>query len=160
MNGLAELLKALDEAHWEFTLAFEGLSDDDLWRRPHENLLSIGELAAHVAFGEGRRTLVIDAEDEDPNSFLYHSAYYYPYQLKSPTLARPTVEEVLKKVAEIHEAAKEALQRDVKSLEDPWPKDPQWTWGSNLRYMVFHVAYHTGQAYSVRHLFGHTPTDN
>ena len=35
-----------------------------------------------------------------------------------------------------------------------------WTWASYLRYRAFHAAYHAGQAYSVRHIFGHKTTDN
>ena len=35
-----------------------------------------------------------------------------------------------------------------------------WTYEENLKYTIFHVAYHTGQMYSARHLLGETPPDN
>ncbi|MEA2552859.1 MAG: hypothetical protein QOJ65_1035, partial [Fimbriimonadaceae bacterium] len=50
MAKLDQLIKAWDEGQWEFSLAFEGLADEDVWRRPHPQLLSIGELAGHIAF--------------------------------------------------------------------------------------------------------------
>ena len=48
------LVKALDTAIWEMGEAFKGLSGADVWRRAHPRLLSVGELAAHVAYGEAR----------------------------------------------------------------------------------------------------------
>lgn len=35
MDKVAVLIEAWDTAHWEFSLAFEGLADEDLWTRPH-----------------------------------------------------------------------------------------------------------------------------
>ena len=35
-----------------------------------------------------------------------------------------------------------------------------FTYGEALEYAVFHIAYHTGQMYSVRHLLGDEPPDN
>ncbi len=46
-----------------------------------------------------------------------------------------------------------------KEKDDPY--HVQWeTWGNLVQYQVFHVAYHTGQIYSVRHLLGHETEDN
>jgi hypothetical protein len=52
MANLELLIKALDTAHWELGEAFKGLSDEDVWKRPHPRLLSVGELASHIAFWE------------------------------------------------------------------------------------------------------------
>ena len=66
-----------DSAHWEFSLAFEGLSDDDLWRRADPRLLSVGELAGHVALWE--------AEYTDVESPLRDKRFgYYTNQVTEP----------------------------------------------------------------------------
>lgn len=57
MDTMEAFLGAWDEAHWEFTLAFEGLSDEDLWKRAHPRLLSVGELAGHVAYWQSVWTM-------------------------------------------------------------------------------------------------------
>ena len=52
MANLDLLVKAWDTAHWEFTQVFEGLADEDVWRRPDPRILSVGELAGHIAYWE------------------------------------------------------------------------------------------------------------
>lgn len=149
------LIEAWDEGHWEFTLAFEGLSDDDLWLRPHPTLLSLGELAGHVAYNEA--LLTPEASVDSP---LNDKAFdYFPHQLETAIKKSLNVAQVLEEVKKVHEAAK-AQVAQVEDFDEivPWRKD--WTWGQCVQYRVFHVAYHTGQAYSVRHLMGHTTTDN
>ena len=47
---------------------------------------------------------------------------------------------------------------DLASAVPGWP--PEWTYGAFLEYLVFHIGYHTGQMYSVRHLLGEPPPDN
>lgn len=163
MERMHELIEAWDEAHWEFTLAFEGLSDEDLWRRAHPALLSIGELAGHVAYWQAVWTQGGGEDHPDPVSLpiksplIDHAYRYYSTSVDSPASAALSVAEVLGELKRIHVAAKEALVG--RSFADPFPG--QWgTWGKLVRYQVFHVAYHCGQAYSVRHLMGHETTDN
>lgn len=155
MEKIAALIDAWDEAHWEFTLAFEGLSDDDLWKRPHPRLLSIGELAGHVAYHEASM-----AEGGTVQSPLVDKAFnYYTDHVDQPVHFRLKVSEVLAEVKKVHEAAKAGLAR-VKNIDETVPWRPDWTWYQCLKYRVFHLAYHCGQAYSVRHLMGHSTTDN
>src|SRR5689334_21099183 len=45
-------LQGLELGFFEVGEAFSGLADDHVWRRPAEGLLSIGELAGHVAYWE------------------------------------------------------------------------------------------------------------
>jgi uncharacterized damage-inducible protein DinB len=40
------------------------------------------------------------------------------------------------------------------------PNRDDWAWGDTLQYMAFHIAYHTGQMYSARHLMGHETANN
>jgi hypothetical protein len=67
------------------------------------------------------------------------------------------VDQVLQEVTRVHEAAKAFVAE--KGKDEPYPG--QWgTWGYLVQYQAFHVAYHTGQVYSVRHLMGHVTEDN
>ena len=149
------LIAAWDEGHWEFTLAFEGLSDEDLWKRAHPSLLSVGELAGHVAYTEA--LLVSDGVLRSPLNDKKFA--YYSDQIGEPVVLDLTVAQVLDEVKKIHEAAKVRVEQ-VEDYDEKVPYRNDWTWGMCLQYRVFHVAYHCGQAYSVRHLMGHTPTDN
>ena len=45
-------LKLLDLGYYELKIAFEGLADENVWKRPTPGLLSVGELAGHIAFWE------------------------------------------------------------------------------------------------------------
>lgn len=163
MSTLTPLVEAWDEAHREFAIAFEGLSDEDLWTRPHPRLLSVGELAGHVAYWQAVWTM--GGGDHRPDlaqlsvqSPLLDNAFrYYTSTVEQAIKLNLGIAEVLYEVRRIHEAAK-ALVAD-KAKEDPYPG--QWgTWGNFVQYQAFHVAYHTGQAYSVRHLLGHETEDN
>ena len=148
-------VEAWDIAHWELTLAFEGLDDIDLWRRPHPNLLSIGELAGHVASSEGQLAQPI------PESPLVDRQFgYYLNQVDDPIALDLTVDQVLAELQKVHEAAKAAaLAVEDVNAKVHWRDD--WTWFQCVQYIAcFHVGYHTGQAFSVRHLFGHKTNDN
>jgi hypothetical protein len=63
-------------------------------------------------------------------------------------------------VERIHEVAKAAIVALNPDSEDKNPYRGGWSWGQAIEYMGFHVAYHTGQMYSVRHLLGHETVDN
>lgn len=155
MEKIKALVDAWDNAHWEFTLVFEGLSDADLWKRPHPNLLSIGELAGHIAYNES-----YFAEGGMVDSPLADKRFsYYLNQVGSPIKLDLSVGDVLEEIKKVHEAAKAGIAK-VENFDAivPWRDDLSWYY--SLEYSVFHVAYHCGQAYSVRHLMGHDTTDN
>ncbi len=163
METIEALVEAWDEAHWEFTLAFEGLSDEDLWRRPHPKLLSVGELAGHVAYWQAVWTLGDGGDKPDlgllavKSPLIDHAFRYYTSHVDHPSELELGTSQVLADLRRVHEAAKAAVAG--KARNDPHPG--HWkTWGNLIRYQVFHVAYHCGQAFSARHLMGHATTDN
>ncbi len=163
MSNLDLLLGALDEANWEFSLVFEGLSDEDLWRRPHPKLLSVGELAGHVAYWTaiGITTHLPENSPDRIQSALVDKRFdYYTNEIDQAITLDLGVEFVAAEVKRIHERAKAMIVQANPELTDPNPSRPSFTWAGHLKYQAFHVAYHTGQAYSVRHLLGHTTTDN
>ena len=51
-----------------------------------------------------------------------------------------------------------ALNPDLNAHVPGWGS--HWTWGESIRYTIFHVAYHTGQIYTARHLLGEETPDN
>ena len=52
---LESYLKQLDLCYFELSEAFKGLSDDHVWVRPGTGLLSVGEIAGHIAYWEAVR---------------------------------------------------------------------------------------------------------
>src|SRR5215467_6690451 len=48
-------LRLLEAGYYEVKFAFEGLADENVWKRPAEGLLSVGELAGHSAYWEAVR---------------------------------------------------------------------------------------------------------
>lgn len=155
MEKVDVLIDALDEAQWEFTLVFEGLADEDLWRRPHPKLLSVGELAGHVATCEA----LFAGEGGVEGPLIDRRFAYYTDHADNPVSLDLSVAEVLAELKRVYEAAKAGFQR-VENIEDVSPWGQGATWYQALKYQVFHVAYHCGQAYFARHLIGHTTTDN
>lgn len=156
MSDLDFLVKALDTAHWEMGEAFKGLPDEDVWKRPDPRLLSVGELAAHVAYGEAESFLGSGFE----SPLVVGAAHYYTRNVDQPFELPMRAEAVLSELRRVHEAAKAAWAANPHDPEEPNPHRDGWSWGMTLEYQAFHVAYHTGQIYSVRHLLGHQTVDN
>jgi uncharacterized damage-inducible protein DinB len=163
MTSLTTLIEAWDEAHREFAIALGDLPDEDLWKRAHPRLLSVGELAAHVAYWQAVWTMGGGNDRPDLGSLpiqsplIDHAFRYYTATVDQPAQVDLDTARLRAEVTRIHEEAKAAVAG--KGKDDPYPG--QWgTWGNLVQYEVFHVAYHTGQAYSVRHLLGHETEDN
>lgn len=150
-----EALIPIDHAIWEMSEAFDGLQDGDVWVRPHPRLLSIGELAAHVAYGEARW---VHPTLESP--LFSSSAAYYLTAVDQPVVLELGAEAVYAEVKRIHEACRAHVLATLPDLGEVHPARSDWTWGYTLEYMAFHVAYHTGQIYSARHLMGHETANN
>jgi uncharacterized damage-inducible protein DinB len=150
------LVKALDSALWEMSEAFQGLPDGDVWKRADPRLLSVGELAAHVGYWEAQSFL----GDGFESPLTEATARYYTTNVDEPFELGMGAEAVLAEVRRIHEACKAALLATPHDSEEPSPYREGWTWGYVLTYQIFHVSYHTGQMYSVRHLLGHQTPDN
>ena len=160
MAEIDMLMKALDDAHWEFSLVFEGLSDDDLWRRAHPKLLSVGELAGHVAYWEAQGITLEDSPDLIQSPLVDKRFDYYTNEVERPVVLDLGVEAVAAELKRVHGLVKAKIIATDPKLSDPVPGRPSFTWVQHLQYQAFHAAYHTDQAYSVRHILGHTTTDN
>jgi hypothetical protein len=173
-------LDLLEQDYFEMKEAFGGLADENVWKRPVEGLLSVGELAGHVAYweavrlaGEGQ-AVSLAGEGSEPDTDLPKSRIssplvdprfrYYPTTLATPPSEQHlamTAEQVCNELLRVHEEAVahfRALNPDLESPVPGWPE--YWTYGTSLKYLVFHVGYHVGQMYSVRHLLGEQTPDN
>lgn len=153
-----EVVKAWDTAHWEFSLVFEGLADEDVWRRAHPNLLSIGELASHMAYAEAKAAEEVNSSASIPSPLVDERARYYVGH--QPFALNLSASETASELQRVHEAAKDAMNHESVDADAPLPSQPEFTVNTRAEYFGFHVAYHAGQAYSVRHLMGHETTDN
>lgn len=164
-------LSQLDLCYFEITEAFKGLQDEHVWVRPAPALLSVGELAGHIAYWEAVR-FGGDSEDggslRDLSNCKISSPLLDPrfgYYTKTVELAArewlPTLkgEEVLREVTRVHDEAMVFLKARNPDLDNP---APHWhsSYAELLKYVAFHIAYHTGQMYSVRHLLGEETPDN
>ena len=173
-------LKILEVGYFEVKEAFTGLADGNVWKRPSAGLLSVGEIAGHVAYweavrlgGEGGKpepqangiSLMPDLAKCQVSSLLIdHRFSYYPMTIAASPSERHlamTADQVCRELLRVHEEAVahfKARNPDLASCPAGWP--PPWTYGEFLRYLAFHVAYHTGQMYSARHLLGEETPDN
>lgn len=163
MSTLQPFIEAWDEAHRELVIALDAMPDDDLWVRPHPRLLSVGELAGHIAYWQAIWTLGGGNPKPNLNELSLQSPLvldrfrYFTSSVDRAIQLDMGAATLLAEVERIHDIAKEYLRG--KEFGDPYPG--QWgTWGYFVQYQVFHVAYHTGQIYSVRHLLGHETLDN
>ena len=161
---LETYLGTLDLCYFEVTEAFKGLADENVWKRPAPGLLSVGELAGHVAYWEALR-LTGDQNSQDISTCSISSPLlderfkYYTGTITTPVELPLTAQQVKDELLRIHAEAMASLRALNPEVSSP---APHWhsNFGDLLRYMIFHIAYHTGQMYSVRHLLGEETPDN
>lgn len=163
---LATYLNLLELGYFELGEALTGLQDENLWQRPHPTCLSVGELAAHMAYaqavrlaGEGRDL----AKSKIQSPLLYQSLVYYPYIIESSPPAEAlalTADQLRQETFRILKESTDYLRALNPDLDSLVPGLDGLTHEENLKYMVFHIAYHTGQIYSTRHLLGEQTPEN
>ena len=168
---VAAYLDVLELGYYEVKEAFAGLADANVWKRPAEGLLSVGELAAHVAYWEAVR-LAGEGGEQPPDlakcrvssPLIDHRFGYYPTTIATPPSERHlamTAEQVCQEFLRVHEESVADFKARNPALESTplgWPSN--YTFTQFLKYAAFHVSYHTGQMYSARHLLGEETPDN
>ena len=165
-------LSMLDLSYFELSEAFKGLKDENVWKRPAEGLLSIGELAGHISYweankfaGEGKANLSPDLEKCRVNSPLIDERFrYYPSTLANPPSEEHramTADQVYREMVRIHAETFADFKHGNPDLDTaPVGYAPNFTFRELLKYAIFHISYHTGQMYSARHLLGEETPDN
>ncbi len=166
---LEAYLKVLELGYYEVPFAFEGLADENVWKRPAEGLLSVGELAGHIAYWEAVKFAGSGPERDlaqcPVSSPLVDPRFgYYPTTLATPPSEQHlamTAEQVCRELLRVHAESLAHFKARNPALESSAPGfPPNYTYDEFLKYAVFHVSYHTGQMYSVRHLLGEATPDN
>lgn len=164
-------LEISKESYFELTEGFRGLADEHVWRRPGDGLLSIGEIAGHVAYWQA----VKFAGEMGPagpdltkcrvsSPLIDHRFRYYQTTLAaapSPEHLAMTASQVCAEVVRVYTESIDHFRAANPALDacpPGWP--PKYSYRALLTYAPIHVAYHTGQIYSARHLFGEQPPDN
>ena len=162
MTNIEPILQVWDTGLFELKIALEGTPREDLWRRPHTNLLSIGEIAGHIAYGLVSHVFcqsnAVQASDLPVQSVLLDEQIrYFTVNIKKEFVADLNVESIIDDLENIFSACRDVAASHAMedSVESHWE-----TWGALANYQAFHIAYHTGQIYSVRHMFGHETEDN
>ena len=117
--------------------------------------VSVGELAAHIAYGEAT---CFFGEDYD-SPLVVAAARYYSSNVEAPFTLPIGAQAMYEEIKRIHAACKESYLANPHDSEEPNPLRGE-SWGWTLEYQAFHFAYHTGQIYSVRHMLGHETVDN
>src|SRR5438034_11079266 len=114
-------LSCLELGHFEVKGAFKGLADEHVWKRPAEGLLSVGELAGHIAYCEAVRLAGEGGAESDrgvvepdlakcrvKSPLIDRRFQYYSITLANPPSEQPlamTAEQVCREVLRGHEAA-------------------------------------------------------
>ena len=161
MSFLDTQSQAWDSGFWEFSLVFEDLNDADLWFRPHENLLSIGEITCHIMYYLTMYANKLAADPMLASPLSVKDASYYLHNVGSPIQLKMSVADVAAEVDRVQRDVKAVFLASTSERDDALAfNGPGETFGQFADYMVFHIAYHTGQAFSVRHLMGHKTNDN
>ena len=160
-------LKFLDQGYYELQIALEGMAADKVWVRPVPTLLSVGEIAGHIAYWEAVR---LAGEGSDlakckiKSPLVDNRFTYYPHtmpELPGPEHLALTAEDVYAEMTRVHQEAIAALHALAPDLDTAIPGCPSgFTYRQYLEYASFHIAYHIGQMYSVRHLLGDETPDN
>ena len=161
-----------DLCYFEVQEAFRELADENVWKRPAEGLLSIGEIAGHIAYSEARRLASDDDSEAEKEvaTWAVHSPLidrrfaYYPITLQNPPSeeqSKMTAEQVCQELVRVHEEAIAAFKKRAPDLDSAVSaNEPRYTYREALKYLIFHISYHTGQIYSARHLLGEQTPDN
>ena len=168
----SEVAHLIDAWHWmyfETDLLFAGLAQENLHRRPGPGLLAVSEHVAHVCRSEAsiiNRYLFGQSVAEWEDSLFRLPLFGWPPTMLEgpihPELARLSGEEVEAEYRRQHECCY-ALARTL-SLPADFRFDDGWdrctTVRDRLRIAAYHVAYHAGQIYAVRHALGESTPDN
>src|SRR2546427_8655843 len=108
-------LGVLELSYDEIKVAFEGLADEHVWKRPTEGLLSVGELAGHVAYWEAVKLAGEGGEPEPDlakcrvsSPLIDRRFHYYPTTIAIPPSEQQlamTAEQVCRELLRVHEEA-------------------------------------------------------
>jgi hypothetical protein len=168
-----KIVALIDAWHWsylDFDLVFQGLSQENLVRRPHPNCLAICEHVAHIMRSEAsivRRYLFGEPEELWADHWMLKAPFGWPPDILAasidPRFGSVEPEELKGFAHERHNAMVEYAEGiDLPiafGFADDWA-DAAPTVEVRLRFAAYHVGYHVGQMYQTRHLLGDETPEN
>ena len=169
---LAHYLEMIELGYFEVQFAFEGLADENVWKRPAAGVASVGEMAAHVAYWEAVRFAGDGGNGPEPDlakcaiksPLLDHRFRYITNMIETPPSEQHramSAKQVYSELVRIHQETMAHLKEKNPDVEAPIPGyPPHNTYKEWLKYAAFHISYHTGEMFLVRHLLGETTPDN
>jgi hypothetical protein len=170
MDEWKTLLLVWHDSYRDVEMAFEGLRDEHVHTRIAPGVMAISEMAAHLARSEASITLRYllgkPAEAWRDDSVLLHDRFGWPPDLLlmpvDEQLARMSADEVKSELLRVHAVCYQAVERAEIDLDTQF--DDGWhevkTARARLLYAGYHVPYHVGQIYMVRHVLGDSTPDN
>lgn len=164
------LIEAWDWSYVDVEGALRNLDDAKVHVRPSRELISISEQIAHVMRSEGSiicRYLLGQAGPEWADEFYVQAPYGWPPDILlkpvSPKLAALGVGDLKALWMERHQRNLQlarTLELPAKHrFTDEW-SGPAPDVQTRLRFAAYHVGYHVGQIYQIRHLLGDSTPDN
>jgi hypothetical protein len=164
------LIRAWDWSYVDVDMAFDGLSDEVLHRRPNHHIPSIAEMVAHTAYSEASiilRYLLGIPKEEWPGHFMLRDPYGWPPRLLAedpkPELLALSAQEVKAAWLNHHRRFRDAMEGFAlpasTRFTDEWSEAAPDV-ETRLRFAAYHVGYHVAQIYSNRHFFGDETPDN
>ncbi len=168
-NEVRSLIETWHWMYFETDLVLGGIAEEHLHQRPGPNLLAISEHLAHVARSEGSiicRFLLGQPPEAWQTSVLTRDVFGWPPTMLErpvdPDLASLPLAELTAEYLNLHERCyRAALALELPgdhAFDDAW--DRVITVRDRLRIAAYHVAYHCGQIYSVRHMLGEDTPEN
>lgn len=170
MRETQVLLSAIEEAYRDAEGAFSGIREENFHRRPSSTILAISEQAVHIAQCEA--LLLLGALlQKSPSEWgitspLLHEQYDYPPNaLAHPipdTILTLSPKDIYPELRKVHDFIMQNLKGFDKDADQmvltPWGETLTVRWC--LTYSAYHVAYHIGQVYCIRHFLGEETPNN
>jgi uncharacterized damage-inducible protein DinB len=158
-------LEMLEQGYYEISFALQGIEDHNVWKRPTENHPSIGEIVGHIAYWEAIRLAPAEEGQSQIQSLLIDPRFrYYPTILTTAPTDQHcslTAEQIYDELQRIHKEVIAHFHTLNPDLDSMIPDGSQtFTYREYLKYASFHIAYHTGQIYTIRHFLGEETPDN
>lgn len=160
------IVDSLEFNYLDADRALDGVEPSHLHVRINPQTLSISEQVAHIAYCEALGVFgFLDerSQDEWPveSRLLQPTFWYPPEMLNSPIhndLVTMDLSAIKSEWQNVHRSVVARLRELEQTVDAPMPKAwaPDKTVGGHLRYLSYHVAYHVGQIYLMRHLLGET----
>ncbi|MBX3097915.1 MAG: DUF664 domain-containing protein [Fimbriimonadaceae bacterium] len=168
----SEVHQLIEAWHWmyfETDLVLGDVKEENLHRRPAPNLLSISEHLAHVSRSEASifcRYIAGQPDEEWQTSVMTKPIFGWPPTMLEHPVDTELTEFDLPSITGEYLRLHEHCYRVAQTIElgpdhrfdDSWERIK--TLRDRLRIAAYHVAYHAGQIYTVRHLLGEDTPEN